>query len=108
MAEEARRPDVRSPDHLLKAKYLDYCSARVAELLLELSPDDMYLLAEEAAGGPVQSGSLSYDQIVGLATARISRDAALPSFAEWSEAYRADPNRFDGLLLGFWRTGETE
>jgi hypothetical protein len=34
---------------ILRAKYLDYCSAQLADLLLYLSPDEIYLVAEKAA-----------------------------------------------------------
>ena len=102
MGEDARRPGEGYPEDMLKEKYLDYCSARVAEVLLDLSPDEIYLVAESAAGGPVRSGSLSYDQMVRLATARISESASLPEFTDWSRAYQEDPAPFDALILGLW------
>lgn len=52
--------------HLLRAKYLDWCSARIAERLLALSPDEIYVLAArlhtrgtvgEVRGAPSQPGS---------------------------------------------------
>lgn len=45
---------VGNPDPILRAKYLDWCSARIAERFLELSPDEIYQRAEQA-----HSGSLS-------------------------------------------------
>lgn len=89
---------------MLKEKYLDYCSARVAEVLLDLSPDEMYLVAESASGGPIESGSLSYDQMVRLATARISESASLPTFAAWSQDYRRNPAPYDAMIIGLWES----
>lgn len=108
MGDDARRPGEGYPEDMLKEKYLDYCSARVAEVLLSLSPDEMYVLAESAAGGPIESGSLSYDQMVRLATARISESASLPRFAEWSEDYRSDPAPFDALIIGLWESDKQD
>lgn len=46
----------RNGEGILRAKYLDWCSARIAERFLELSPDEIYLLAERATRGqPVQA-----------------------------------------------------
>lgn len=47
-------------DTILRAKYLDWCSARIAERFLELSPDAIYELAERATRGQaVQAGPLA-------------------------------------------------
>ncbi len=84
---------------------MDFCSARVAEALLSLSPDEMYLLAQEALEeAPTMAGELTYDAIVRLATERISRGLSLPTFDEWAEVYRKDPERYDREMLGLWRT----
>jgi hypothetical protein len=54
-------------ERVLRAKYLDWCSARVAESFLALSPDEIYQLAENAAHGepilvdPVASLSSLFD-----------------------------------------------
>jgi len=99
---------------VLRAKYLDYCSARVAEVLLRLSPDEMFLLAQDAARerNVEHEGSLSYSESVRLATDRISRDLALPDFAGWASDYAQDPERFEREMLGLWeadvRTSEKE
>ncbi len=93
-------------DPVLEAKYLDFCSARVADVLLELSPDEMYVLAQEAmeSSGSPPSRSLGYDEIVRLATERISKKINLPTFAQWQEAYRRNPDRYEEELLGLWRS----
>lgn len=91
---------------VLRRKYLDYCSARLAEVLLRLSADEMYVLADAAAreAGLGDARSLSYDRIVRLATERLSRQTALPTFEEWTAAYREDPDRFERELLGLWES----
>lgn len=99
-----RKGSSGSGDPVLEAKYLDYCSARVAEVLLHMSADDMYLLAQDAARDSGRSGdeSLTYEEIVRLATERISRKLALPPFDAWVEAYHAEPERYDREMLGLW------
>lgn len=39
----------RSNDPVLQAKYLDWCSARVANRFVKLTPEEIYQLAERAA-----------------------------------------------------------
>lgn len=92
------------PVEVLRAKYLDYCSARITEAVLNLSADEMYVLAEQALrdSGRGLDESLTYGDIVALATQRISRCIELPTFDDWCAAYREDPTRFEGELLGFW------
>ena len=41
----------KSEDTILRAKYLDWCSARIAERFLALTPDEIYQLAERATDG---------------------------------------------------------
>jgi hypothetical protein len=91
---------------VLRAKYLDFCSARVAEALLSLTPDEMYLLAEEAARDArvPHEVPFGYDDIVRLATERISRRLDLPSFEAFVEAYRQNPDTFDREMLGLWQS----
>jgi hypothetical protein len=95
-----------SEDEVLRAKYLDYCSARMAEVLLRLTPDEMYVLAEGAAedSGITDTRHLSYETIVRLATERLCRRLSLPPFETWATAYREDPQLFESELLGLWRT----
>ena len=96
------------PESVLRAKYLDYCSAQVADTLLRLSPDEIYLLAEAAAGEEGVPSDLGYEQVVRLATEKVSRDLDLPPFEVWVEEYRAHPERFDEFLLGLWEIGLEE
>lgn len=98
-----REESGEASDRVLRAKYLDYCSAKVADLLLRLTPDEMYLLAQDAAR-ELESDEepLSYTEIVRLSTDRISRKLAIPDFPAWLQQYRRDPQRFENELLGLW------
>lgn len=91
------------------AKYLDYCSARVADALLKLTADEMYILAQEVAGqttGP-DAEVPSFSRIVRLATERLTSDLKLPEYSEWVQAYEADPTKFDQDMIGLWREDAT-
>jgi hypothetical protein len=76
----------------------------VAEILLTLSPDDMYVLADRATRESGASAELSYEEIVRISTERVSRKLALPPFEAWVEQYRSDPSRFDNELMGLWES----
>ena len=99
-------PDSRGaePEEVLRAKYLDYCSAQVADILLLLSPDEMFVLAQDAAKEAGVSGDLGYDRIVHLATGRVSRKLALPSFEVWVREFKADPDKYEEQLMGLWES----
>ena len=92
------------PEAVLRAKYLDYCSARVADALLRLSADEMYVLAHEVAREDDREldEPLSFGAMVKLATAGISRQLRLPDFPEWAKEYRANPEYYEQRLLGLW------
>jgi hypothetical protein len=92
------------PLEVLQAKYLDYCSAQVADLLLYLSPDEIYLLAQRAhreAGG---GGDLSYVEMVRIATDWLSGKVALPPFDVWLTDYRAHPDCYADYFMGLWES----
>ncbi len=101
---DERPPGTDDPVEVLRAKYYDFCSARVADVLLELSPDEIYVLAEEASKTRPVRGELDYDRLVRLATERVSGRLGLPSFDEWLKQYNADPATMERTLLGLWRT----
>jgi hypothetical protein len=68
-----------------------------------MSPDEMFVFVKDLArdsGGPEE---LSWDEMVRLATTRIHAEAGLPSFEDWVEEYRANPEHFDAVLLDLWR-----
>jgi hypothetical protein len=112
-------------DPVLRAKYLDWCSARVAERFVKLTPEEIYALAEQASQSPgsrpgsdaaadaiaaaaprvapVDAASASFKTIVEQVTAALAAELVLPGFDAWAAAYREDPSRYDGELLGLWR-----
>ncbi len=112
MRSEDQRPLAESrvddPEEVLRAKYLDYCSAQVADILLLLTPDEMYVLAEDAARDAGETGALGYDRIVALATGRVSEKLALPPFEVWARDYQANPDRYDQYLMGLWKSDLSE
>lgn len=126
-------------DSVLRAKYLDWCSARLADPFLALSPDEIYELAQSRsrdrnpekdstapawASDPPEppippsavpdvvrdwavfaSDPASFPGLVARVTEVLMQRLHLPSFEEWSEAYRSNPAQFDHELLGLWREG---
>lgn len=95
----------------LRAKYLDWCSARIADRFLALEPEEIYRLARPAesaeaglsASGVGSDGGESYRVLVQRVTASLLEEMSLPAFEEWSRSYAADPERYDGEMLGFWK-----
>ncbi len=96
------RPDLA--ERVLRAKYLDYCSSQVAEHLLLLSPDEIYVLAQEALRAGGQKSDPSYEQMVRLATEGVAQRLTLPPFEQWAAEYEQDPARYDNQLLGLWES----
>ena len=94
----------REPDEVLRAKYLDYCSAQVAEVLLGMSPDEIFVLARDAAQARGTEEAPSYDSMVQGDTARIYRKLELPRFQAWVSQYNEDPARFESEILGIWES----
>ena len=94
---------------------MDWCSARLAERFLDLSPEQIYALArpDEASGREDATSSApvrlphpteeSYRDLVQRVTESLLRRNSLPTFEQWSAAYAEAPDRFDGELLGFWK-----
>ena len=89
---------------VLRAKYLDYCSAQVADLLLFLSPDDIYLLAQRAARERGDPGEVSYMRMVQVATDWLSGQISLPPFEIWVEDYQTHPDRYEEYFMGLWES----
>lgn len=112
MTEEHSEDRVVSPedagsagiDPVLRAKYLDYCSARISEVFLSLSDESVYELMEQAAvEGGVEIGSLGFRSMMRIVTRKLQRSVPLPDLESWVEEYRAEPERFEHLLLGLWK-----
>ena len=99
----SERNDVDALD-VLRAKYLDYCSAQVADLLLFLSPDEIFLLAQRAAAEKAEPGEVSYMRMVQVATEWLAQKVALPPFEIWMEDYLAHPDRYDEYFMGLWES----
>ena len=97
----------------LRAKYLDWCSARVAERFLALTPEEIYELArpeptlDELDRGsgpfPVSPPHESYTALVQRVTESLLGRVPLPAFEAWRESYRRAPARYDAEMLGFWK-----
>jgi hypothetical protein len=105
----------QSGDRTRRAKYLDWCSARLAERFLDLSPEQIYELArpnDPAARSPeadLGNSRLplptheSYRSLVQRVTDVLLERTPLPTYEQWSAAYDEAPERFDVELLGFWK-----
>ena len=87
---------------VLRAKYLDYCSSQVAEHLLRLSPDEIYVLAQETLRAAGRESDPPYEEMVRLATEGVAQRLTLPPFKQWVDEYERDPARYDDQLIGFW------
>lgn len=96
----------RDGDSVLRAKYRDYCSARVANALLSLSPEDIFALAEAQAREASQLAPHSYNDAIRLATGKIRERLKLPEYESWTSQYLEDPGRFDPYLMGLWKSEE--
>lgn len=111
-----------SDDAVLRRKYLDWCSARIADSFLQLTPEEIYRLAygEDASDGgdegswaegsanEAAESRLSYRELVGRVTERLAMRMQLPPYELWAQEYRAGPEKFEAELLGFWRPEEEE
>jgi hypothetical protein len=107
-----------SEDEVLRAKYLDWCSAKVAERFLRLTPEEIYELAQRASPGAdaipdvapavalhegVSTAPLTFRGVVERVTAVLTDELDLPSFDEWRTSYIVNPAPYDDELLGLWR-----
>ena len=90
-------------DEVLRAKYLDYCSAQIADLLLELPPEEIYVLTEKARR-KMDRDEYRFGDLVSMATEGVIERLALPAFDEWVEAYRANPEQYRKYFL-MWDAG---
>ena len=91
-------------ERVLRAKYLDFCSSQVAEHLLRLSPDEIYILAQDALRAGGRESEPSYEQMVRLATEGVARRLTLPPFQQWAVEYKKNPARYDDQLIGLWES----
>ncbi|MDT8435861.1 MAG: hypothetical protein RRA92_03805 [Gemmatimonadota bacterium] len=91
-------------DPEVRAKYIEYCSARISEVFLSLTDEQTYRLLEEAAREEgADLAALGFQSKMRLVTRRLRDSVPLPEFEEWAAEYRAHPERFEPLLLGLWK-----
>lgn len=102
--EELQKGVRREDESVLRAKYLDYCSAQLSDLLLKMSPDDIYVLAEKAGRAQGRDAPGSYGEMVRAATDFLAQRAPLPPFDVWVRDYRRNPEHYDAYLMGLWKT----
>jgi len=101
-----QRADV---DPILRAKYLDYCSARISEVFLTLTDEHTYQLMEEAAReAALPAGTLSFQAMMQLVTRKLRTSVPLPDLETWIEEYTEDPDRYDPFLLGLWESEDQD
>jgi len=86
-----------SDRRVLHAKYLDWCSARLADQFLALSPDEIYELAQNGSGNDLPETDASAPARVGDPS-----DFKLPApmrdvVRDWA-MIAADPASFQGLV----------
>jgi len=105
VALRSEMPD-RDGESVLRAKYRDYCSARVADALLSLSPEETFALAEARAREANRSAPNSHNDAIRLATGEIRDRLNLPEYESWATQYLKDPQRFDSYLMGLWKSEE--
>ena len=87
-------------DRDLRARYLDYCAARISEVFLSLSDERTYQMMEEAAReADLEIGSLGFPEMMDLVTQRLRRSVPLPEFDTWLREYRESPEAFDHIFL---------
>lgn len=82
----------------MRAKYFDWCSARVAERFVSLDTGRIYDLA-----GVVEGEDVAFPEVVDRATEELAASMSLPSFEDWVVLYRANPQQYEEDLAGFWR-----
>ncbi len=95
-------------EEVLRAKYLDYCSARLCDVFMELEEErvfDLARAAEEKRG--VTQGALNFQDLATLLVEQLLGDLALPDFEAWAVDYRSNPEQYDPYLLGLWKSSVT-
>lgn len=104
MSEGRRESAEVSSEELLRAKYLDYCSAQLADLLLYLTPDEIFVLSEKISREDVARAPANYGRMVKVATEWLAERVALPPFEVWVRDYRRNPDRYDRYLMRLWES----
>lgn len=88
----------------IRAKYLEYCSARISEVFLSLSDERTYQFLEEAAvEAGIDLASLGFQEKMRIVSEKLRDSIPLPAFADWAAEYREHPERFEPILIGLWK-----
>lgn len=86
----------------LRSRYYDWCSAQIAEYLLQLPAGEVQPLLEAGCDGPLDR--IDFLTSTHPLAERLIRTAyhqlSLPPFEAWAEAYRVHPERYERELLG--------
>jgi hypothetical protein len=94
----------------LQARYFDWCSARIAERLVQLSPEEiwhraavlseareLFVWEDEQRGTAFPPGNAFFSARI---LAHIfAQELDLPRFEDWATEYRANPERFDQEIV---------
>ena len=101
------------PTGELWTRYVDWCSARIAARFLELSAEQIWVLADRsrqraapAEGGEGPDGS--YLELVRQVTLELFSELGLPTFREWEESYHGNPAPYDAEILGYRTASRSE
>jgi hypothetical protein len=94
----------------LQARYYDWCSARIAERLVQLSPEEiwhraavlseareLFVWEEEIGGKAFPPGNAFFS--ARLLAHIFAQELDLPPFEQWEAAYRANPEKFDREIV---------
>lgn len=92
----------------LRARYYDWCSAKIVERIFQLSPEEVWYRAAQVQDAPEPVGasedseafvSRNVVELVRSLADQVARELALPPFEEWAEAYRTDPAHFEREIV---------
>jgi len=88
-----------------RARYYDWCSAKVAARFLSLSPEEVWQRATLAREAPNPIGLSDEErglfvaanpfELIRLLSQELAAELQLPPFEEWMEEYGEDPERFE-------------
>lgn len=98
------------PTGALWTRYVDWCSARVAGRFLELSAEQIWVLADRSRrrGAPGEGEApqqAAYLELVRQVTLELFSEMGLPSYPEWEASYRLDPEAYDREIIGYGERG---
>ena len=88
-------PMSASGDLELWYRYLDWSAAQVNHRILEMSPDEMWRLAQR-----VSPEVLPFLELVQQIAVAVAHELELPGYDAWKESYLRDPAPFDREMMG--------